>query len=256
MMVSRWDTVDGMALHSRVSAGPAHPDAPPVVLVHGLAVSSRYMVPTARLLARDYQVYAPDLPGFGLSAKPRPALRLEALADVLARWMDVLGLKQAAFLGNSFGCQIIVSFALRHPERITAAVLQGPSVDRYRRTVWQQALGLLLDIRFEHPTQPLVLLRDYLRTGLRRLVQTARYALQDRVEDKLPFVGVPALVVHGERDPIVSQRWAEEVARLLPHGRLVVVPGGSHTMNYSMPLELVRVTHPFLQAHATIKQGA
>jgi hypothetical protein len=51
--------------------------------------------------------------------------------------------------------------------------------------------------------------------------------------------------VRGERDAIVSQAWVEEVTRLLPGGRLVVVPG-AHTINYSAPRELVRVVRPFL----------
>jgi pimeloyl-ACP methyl ester carboxylesterase len=50
----------------------------PVVLVHGLMISSLYMVPTARCLAPHVPVYAPDLPGFGLSGKPRRVLSVPA----------------------------------------------------------------------------------------------------------------------------------------------------------------------------------
>ena len=70
--------------------------------------------------------------------------------------------------------------------------------------------------------------------------------MEDRIEEKLPHVRVPALVVRGSKDPIVPQRWAEEVARLLPMGRLVVVPGAPHTLVYDAPLELARVVRPFL----------
>ena len=78
-------------------------------------------------------------------------------------------------------------------------------------------------------------MRDYWQCGLRRLIGTFRYALQDRIEEKLPYVRVPTLVVRGGKDPIVPQRWCEEAVRLLPQGRLVVIPGAGHTVNYNSP---------------------
>jgi 2-hydroxy-6-oxonona-2,4-dienedioate hydrolase len=57
---------------------------------------------------------------------------------------------------------------------------------------------------------------------------------------------MPTLVVRGSRDPIVPQRWAEEVSRLLPDGRLVVVPEVTHTVNFDAPSEFVRVIREFL----------
>jgi 2-hydroxy-6-oxonona-2,4-dienedioate hydrolase len=54
-------------MHARISERGV---GPPVVLVHGLVVSSRYMVPLAEVLARWFDVYAPDLAGFGRSEKP------------------------------------------------------------------------------------------------------------------------------------------------------------------------------------------
>ncbi len=51
---SQYTIVDGLSMHARVSAEPV--DAPVVILVHGLVVSSSYMIPTAELLATDYRV--------------------------------------------------------------------------------------------------------------------------------------------------------------------------------------------------------
>ncbi len=57
-------------MHARVSEDRSPEGRPAVILVHGLVVSSRYMVPTLRQLAPHYRVYAPDLPGFGKSTNP------------------------------------------------------------------------------------------------------------------------------------------------------------------------------------------
>jgi pimeloyl-ACP methyl ester carboxylesterase len=205
------------------------------------------MVPTAVRLARHYRVYAPDLPGFGHSDKPRQALDIPELADALVAWMDAAGLERAPLVGNSLGCQIIVDAAIRYQDRLASLVLQGPTMDRHARTLRQQLCRGLLDVLREHPSQPLVQTRDYAKFGLRRSLRTFRFAARDRIEDKLPLVQQPALVVRGERDPIVSQRWVEEVTRLLPSGRLVVIPGAPHTLNYSTPQAFVRVLRPFLE---------
>lgn len=80
---SQYTMVDGLSMHSRVSAKPV--DAPIVILVHGLVVSSSYMMPTAELLATDYRVYAPDFPRYGKSDKPKHTLELPELADALRK---------------------------------------------------------------------------------------------------------------------------------------------------------------------------
>jgi 2-hydroxy-6-oxonona-2,4-dienedioate hydrolase len=235
-------------MHARASEDPAPEENPTVVLVHGLVVSSRYMVAAAELLAADYRVYAPDLPGFGKSDKPPRVLNVAELSDSLVAWMEKISLKSAALVGNSFGCQIIVELALRHPERVEKAVLQGPTVDPLGRTALRQIGRLLLDSVREPPSLLPIELLDYLDAGFRRSVRTFRFMLEDRIEEKLPRVSVPTLVVRGSRDPIVPQRWAEEATKLLPVGRLVVIPGATHTANYGAPSDFTRVVRAFLDA--------
>src|SRR5579859_7429636 len=109
---SLWTKVNGIPLYARCSTHSTPLTASTVVLVHGLSVSSGYMVPTAVQLASSYRVYLPDLPGFGKSAKPSHILTVPELADALAEWMRIRNLPPAILLGNSLGCQIIVHFAL------------------------------------------------------------------------------------------------------------------------------------------------
>jgi 2-hydroxy-6-oxonona-2,4-dienedioate hydrolase len=245
-------TVDGLSIHARVSADPTPADAPAIVLVHGLVLASRYMVPVAELLATDYPVYVPDLPGYGDSDKPEHLLSLSELADALCHWMDAMGIERATLLGNSLGCQKIVEFALRHPDRIERAILQGPTVDRQARNLPEQVWRFLLDAPNERPSQGFLMAYDYWLAGLPRIFHTIGLALDDPLEQKLPHVQVPTLVVRGSLDPIVPQVWAEEVAMLLPMGQLVVIPGVGHTINYSAPLELARVTRAFLNQTAPL----
>lgn len=246
---SRWANVGGLRLHARVAELAPDAGALPVVLVHGLSVSSRYLVPTARRLAPTRNVYAPDLPGFGESAKPRNILDIPALADALLAWMDAAGMGVAVMLGNSLGCQIIVDVGARHPERLAAAVLVGPTPDPAARSVLGLVWRLARDLPHESLDSLLTQGGDYLRAGPRRTLATLHYALADPVERKLPLLAAPTLVVRGERDPIASQPWCEQVVAALPQGALLVVPDAPHALNHVRPTALASATIAFLARH-------
>src|SRR4051812_16308430 len=94
-------------MHARVATRLAPAQAPRIVLVHGLGVSSRYMIPLAKRLAPFARVEAPDLPGFGLSDAPRATLDTAGLAGALEAWLAARGIEHATFVGNSYGCEII-----------------------------------------------------------------------------------------------------------------------------------------------------
>lgn len=241
-----WIQLPGGTLFYRSNSSLPPPDSPAIVLVHGLVVSSAYMVPIGEYLTPHCRVFAPDLPGFGRSYKPWPVLDVPQLADVLVRWMDAIKLKKAHFLGNSFGCQILTEFALRYPERMDLLVLQGPTVDQQARSLGRQWWRLMRDSAHEPPGLALISLRDYAAAGISRAMATVRIVLADRIEERLPLVETPTLVVIGAKDPLVPPDWAEEVTRLLPQAQLRVVPGYGHVLNYAAPLELFRVIAPFL----------
>lgn len=238
-LASVWTTLAGVRCHAVVSVKPAPADASPIVLVHGFAVSSRYMLPTARALAGRYPVFAPDLPGYGLSESTNRVLDVPALADLLATWLDRRKIRRASLVGNSFGCQIIADLAIRRPDLASRLVMIGPTVDSSARTMPRQIWRLARDL----PREPLSLwfiqAIDYLRFGARWQWQTARAMLADRIEDKLPVIQVPVLVVRGEHDPIAPQPWGEYLARLAPSAAIAVVPGIGHAVNYSAPDALV-----------------
>lgn len=234
-------------MHARASANAPSRNAPVLVLVHGLVISSLYMVPTAVRLASSFPVFAPDLPGFGKSSKPSTALTIAELADALAAWLRGLGLQQVVLIGNSLGCQIIIEFATRYSSHVQAAVLAGPTMDRHARTAPQQIGRWLLDWTRERASLAAAHARDYYEAGLRRAWKTFRYALEDPIEDKLSSLSAPTLVVRGSKDSIVPQQWAEEVAAGLPQGQLRVIPGGPHVVNYTTPLEFTRLIRGFLQ---------
>ena len=253
-LCSAWRTVRGLELHARVSAEPAA-GAPPLVLVHGLGVSSRYLMPVARRLAADFAVVAPDLPGHGRSDAPPRALGVPELADALLAWMDAVGLARPALLGNSLGCQVLIDLAARRPERVGPLVLVGPTIDRHHRTLPAQLARLVATGLFERPSLLPLLLLDYGRM-LRRVPGEVRAAFDDRPEEKAPRVRAPALVVRGAHDLLATPRWARELATLLGSDAVRVVPGAGHALNFSAPDALAAIVREELLGAGSDDGGA
>ena len=231
--VSQWVTVNGLLMHSRVSRGAAAADAPTIVLVHGLGMSSRYMEPLLHQLGPHARVVAVDLPGYGRSASPGRRLTLAGMADSLDAWMAAMGIDSAVVAGNSLGAQAIAQLGVRHPQRLTRAVLIGPTRDPSAGGPVQHTLRLVLDAPFERPALIVVAAKDYLRAGPRLMYRLFSEALRHREEDQLRHLRVPTLIVRGSRDPICTQSWVETINRLVPTSRLVVIAGAAHAVNFS-----------------------
>jgi pimeloyl-ACP methyl ester carboxylesterase len=231
----------------------ARTGAPPVVCVHGAGISSRPFLPLVRLLGERVESWAVDLPGFGRSSKPPEPLGLSALSDVLAEFLEALGLPPACLLGCSFGCQVATDVAVRHPERVSALVLAGPTMDPLSRRWPRTVFRWLRNAVHESPRMLPLNLADYLDCGTRRMVATFEESLRDRIEDRLPAVTVPTLVVRGERDTLAPQSWAEEVTRLVPRGRLATVSHSAHMIPFKAPEALAPLVADFLREalHAT-----
>ena len=228
-LASRQIVSGGVGIHTWTAG-----EGDPVVLVHGFGVSGRYMLPLAEALARWFSVFIPELPGTGRSQKPPTPLGICGLAESLAGCIEALELQRPAFVANSFGCQVVTDLAVRLPARVGPLALIGPTIDPDQRRARRQLLRGVRDLGREplsllaHPAQDGVM-------GIRALLATARSALADRIEDRLPLIEQPTLVLRGSHDSFVSAVWAERVAALLPRSRLVVVPGEPHAVHYTRP---------------------
>jgi len=117
--------VDGLSVFYR-EAGAA--DAPTLLLLHGYPSSSHMFRELIPLLADEFHLVAPDLPGFGKSDMPERDkfdYTFDHLADVIDRFTEVLGLDRFAIYVFDYGAPVGFRIAARHPDRITAIVTQN-----------------------------------------------------------------------------------------------------------------------------------
>jgi len=244
---SKWLDLEDQSLHFLFVASRASQKSTPVVLICGLGVSSNYMISAALELSQDSDVYCPDLPGFGKSSKPSHTLNIPELSGALSEFLKKSEIESAVIIGHSFGCQIAAEFALKNSEKINHFVLAAPSGDPNVNSAFRYFSRLVLNA-FREPFSLIPLaIRDYLTAGLLRGFRTFRFAIQDRIEDKLPRITARTLVIRGSRDPIVSSEWANQVTHLLPHAKLITIETAAHAVNYNSPQEFTRIIREFIE---------
>lgn len=156
-------------------AGPA--DGPVVLLLHGFPTSSHMFRNLIPALADRYHVIAPDYPGFGQSGLPdRKEFKYSFahFAELIDGLTSRLGAKSYALYVQDYGAPVGYRLALRHPERITALVVQnGNAYQEGLREFWKPIKAYWADGSQEH--------RDALRAAL--TLQSTRSQYVDGVRD-------------------------------------------------------------------------
>ncbi len=236
-----------MALDGEAAGG-----GPPVLLLHGLTATRRYVVMGSKLLQRGgFRVIAYDARGHGESspAPDRAAYEYRDLVSDLLAVLDRLELERAVLVGNSMGAHTAMAFALAHPERVAALVQISPAYDGAPHADtdgWERlADGLARDgvDGFIAAWRPEVgeRWRETVVTVARQRLERHRHpgAVADalRVVPRsaafdglaaLERVAAPALVIgsRDEADPGHPLAVAEAYAERLPNAELLVEPPG------------------------------
>lgn len=160
--------VDGIDIFYRES-GPT--DAPVVVLLHGFPTSSHMFRNLIPALADHYHVIAPDYPGFGQSGTPhRKGFKYSfaRFAELMDGLLSQLGARRYALYVQDYGAPVGYRLALKHPERVTALVVQnGNAYEQGLKEFWKPIKAYWADGSKRH--------REALRAGLTAAATKSQY---------------------------------------------------------------------------------
>lgn len=204
-----------------------------VMLLHGKNFGADYWENTLRTLsAQGYRVIAPDQIGFGKSSKPEIRYTFADLADNSVRLLDHLGIGRVAVVANSMGGMLGVHLARRHPQRVSALVLENPlGLEEYVPTIPPQQTASLQRQEMAQTTASYrAFIRSYFKDNYRpeferfveqfsrvqRSPEYPRYALvsaltyqmiyEGSIYSELPKLQLPVLLTIGQLDRTVFGR--------------------------------------------------
>ncbi|PKN81800.1 MAG: hypothetical protein CVU47_05480 [Chloroflexi bacterium HGW-Chloroflexi-9] len=242
--------------------------APPVVLLHGAAQHAGVWEPVASHLP-GFHLIAPDARGHGRS-DPAPDYGVEAYVGDLDRVVHAIG-RPVALVGHSTGALVAMQFAARFPARVWAAAFLDidprPRDSQHERLREAGSRPPRRFASFEEVVAGIGRVTPGISPAIaRRLAETGYEevepgAYQQRLDPRtladypqfdnwsiLPAITCPVLVGRGEESTVSSQDAAEEAARLLPRGRLEMLPG-AHQLHLQHPERLAATLAAFLVTH-------
>jgi pimeloyl-ACP methyl ester carboxylesterase len=253
-------------------------EGPALLFVHGLGANLTHFEHVAPPLHHaGYRVCGLDLPGFGLSGKPRRRYTIRWLAGAVTALMDHLGLARATLAGHSLGGLVVADTALHEAERVERLVLinsaglfkmplpfqwlartfmrpglVAATLERHARRLLELRIFEERNERVERFIEQSVtrpdprFVKDLARVMCSMRKELTSYHLFDRVER----LTMPTLVLYGERDKLLPTKPVPIWAGKLPAGQLEVIARCGHMPIIEKPEQVVTSNQAFLHQTA------
>jgi pimeloyl-ACP methyl ester carboxylesterase len=277
---SKFVEVQGLLVHYRDEG-----TGPPLVLLHGTGASLHTWNGWAATLSPHCRVVRMDLPGFGLTGPNRSAdYSIPAYVAFVEAFREALGLNHFALAGNSLGGEIAWSYAVAHPDQVTALILldsagfpierpalvfslariptlstllawadPGPMVRRTLREAYGEPRQVTPELVERYRS---LALRAGNRAAFVARAQTPRV---DR-SAQLSLLRVPTLVLWGRKDRLIPVAHAPRFAEAIPGAELRIYDALGHVpmeeSGQSTALDVEAFLAKTLAARAAKPEGA
>jgi len=228
-------------------------DKPLIVFTHGASLDHHMFDAQVDILLQEYRVLTWDVRGHGESQPIGTGFSIVGEVEDLLSFLDVLGYKEAIFVGQSMGGYITQELVFRYPERVRALVMIGSSCITLKHSTWESALTKLSPAIFHLCPHRILIHQIVQASAVKSEVQAYVYNVTSRVskEDFLLIwtelvhclhyeaqykITCPLLLTHGEHDSTgnilkIAPKWAARD----PLCQYIVIPNAGHCANQDNP---------------------
>jgi pimeloyl-ACP methyl ester carboxylesterase len=252
--------VDGLPAHASTAGGRFDSDLPCIAFLHGAGLDHSVWALQSRWFSHHgWSVLAFDLPGHGRS-EGEPLASIEAMADWVIRALAAAGVPRAKLVGHSMGSLVALEAAHRHPDKVSALALAGAAA------AMPVSAELLAAARAnDHAAVDMVSLWGtgftatlggskapglWMLGGAGRLLERAApgvlfaglaacNAYRGGLE-AAASIGVPAMLILGERDMMTPAKAGRALAAAIKGARLRVFPGAGHMLMAERPDDVLK----------------
>lgn len=215
---------------------------PKIILLHGWKHQIEIIRPLGELLSDNFQVHIIDLPGHGKSEIPKESWGMKNFADCLISYLDQQQIKQAIFIGHSFGGKTIIKLSNLYPERVLKIVLIDSSGLKRKLSLNQRIkIFTVVQIRnflkfikvkfkinwYESWFIPRFASVDYKSAG--PMLGTFVKTVNEDLTEELKKMKVPTLLLWGEKDTETPLEMGIRMQELIPESKLIVLHDQGHT---------------------------
>ena len=269
----RYVMIDNVNYHYMEYPGPGRD----IFLLHGFA-SSTYTWETVipYLTRQGYHVWALDMKGFGWSDKPQDAkYDTVTLMQEVNKWMDVMGLKDVVFVGNSLGGAIAVLIALEHPDKTDRLIL----IDSAGYPIKKPLVIRMAKIPFAGEITKLFFGRCVVKSTLKEVLFNDDMVTEEKIDAyfhrmstenavaaqtalarsfdfealssytiRIPDIKNRTLIIWGENDEWIPLESGHNFSKDLSNSTLVILPQCGHIPQEEKPEETAKIMIDFIES--------
>lgn len=234
-----------------------------LLFIHGLALYAKSWTKNIEYLKQDFRCIAIDLPGNGYSDKGDYPYGIHFFAGCIYDFMQRLNLRNVAVVAHSMGSQIAVELVTGAPSCCEKLVLCAPAgfetFKGWEKAIYKSSIHLvdffsteenslrkvIYSSFFKQPkqsddmiTELVTIMKSYSISHYRKMIEGCLDGmLNEEVFDKLKLIQQSTLVIYGERDalipnrfihPITTRQLAEEGVKQIPNAKLILYPDCGH----------------------------
>lgn len=231
---------------------------PPLLLIHGWGCSIDTVRSIFQQLARNYTVYALDLPGHGKSSLPPGVWGSYEFTEAIHQFLNALQLHRVHLVSHSVGARFAALLAALHPERVDRVVLAASSGVKPRRKLsyyWKVALAKSGKFaakylgsageKLKKKIYSRIASADYQSAG--ELRNSFVKIVNEDIRVEFPRITAPTLLIWGENDSETPVRSAKVFAELIPNSALQILPGAGHYLFIDQPDRFILYVQKFLR---------
>jgi pimeloyl-ACP methyl ester carboxylesterase len=231
----------------------------PLLYLHGTFLGNLWL-DFHNILAQNFHVFAPDIPGFGLTERPGWMRDMSDYVLYLRDLQDSLGLQKTLVVGHSLGGWMAAELSVWYPERVEKLVLSNaggirvkgsPMANLFAMNPQEVVMACFDNLAAALPLIPAEFNTDYLISQYRQLTTLATLAwnpsYDPTLERRLERINCPTMIVWGRSDRLIPLVYGETLHRLIARSQLVTLEGTGHMPMFEKPDEWCSVIREFLQ---------
>lgn len=235
-----------------------------LLILHGWGSSSgQWREISETLRKRGYDVYVPDLPGFGNNPSPSKPWSIDNYVEWVREYCEKQNLLRFFLLGHSFGGGVAVKFANYFPGKINGLMLVAPALRREKGVKYYLILSLaklgkviflIPGLSFLYPLACrafyfVVGSKDYAKINRQKAVimrETFKKVVNEDLRPYLPSINKKTLIIWGTKDKFTPFKDARATKEQIKNSQLEIIDGAGHALNLKAPALLSQKIIKFL----------
>jgi pimeloyl-ACP methyl ester carboxylesterase len=223
---------------------------PNLLLLHGALGHNDIFKPYLNTLSQYFTVHTPLFSGHGDQELPADGINIKKYTQELSEYCKVNNLADVSIFGHSMGGYVALCYAMENPENVNSIITLGTKFDWTEEQALKESKMLNPDVILEKIPQYAQLLESQHGAKWKKLLPAIADLMIDLgknppLENNLAAIQIPAQIMVGDKDNMVTIEESVRVYRSLPNAKLAVLPDTKHPMDKVRPDLLLNLIKDF-----------